>query len=118
MGNLWLKIKVWAKVTIFSLIALYILLFIYNNAGQEVDLWYWFKHSYKGSALLLASIAFVSGVVGTLLVRTMIRTVRQIKDVNERARTVRLEREMIEMKSKAAKLQTRPDTGPAPSETP
>jgi lysylphosphatidylglycerol synthetase-like protein (DUF2156 family) len=115
MGNLWLKIKVWAKVILFSLVALYVLLFIYNNSGKEVDLWYWFNHSYKGSALLLAAIAFVIGVVGTLLVRTIIRTVRQIRDVNDRTRALRLEREMMDMKTKAAKLQTRTDSPPPPA---
>lgn len=116
MGDFWLKIKIWTKVILFALIALYALAFFFNNAGTDVKLWFFVNREYTVSVLLLVFLTFVIGVIGTLLVRTTLKTVRQIRDMRVRDRAVRLEREVADMKTKAAMLQTRPDTtsGEAP----
>jgi uncharacterized integral membrane protein len=108
MGGLWLKIKIWTKVVLFALIALYVLLFFFNNAGKDVTLWFFINREYTVSVLLLVFLTFVIGVIGTLLVRTTLRTIRQIREVRVSERAVRLEREVADMKAKAAMLQTRP----------
>ena len=110
MGNLWLKIKVWSKAILFGALLLYILLFVYNNSTQ-VQVWWWFKHKIEGSTLLLLAVAYIAGVISAILVRTTIRTVRQVQELRDRSRIDRLERETAEQRAKAARLQTKPPTG-------
>lgn len=107
MGDLWLKMKIWTKAILFGLIALYVLLFFFNNAGKNVTLWLFVNREHTISVLLLVFLTFIIGVIGTLLVRTTLKTVRQIRDMRVRERAVRLEREVADMKTKAAMLQTR-----------
>jgi uncharacterized integral membrane protein len=118
MNGLWLKIKIWTKAILFGVIALYVLVFFYKNAGKDVTLWYFFGREYPISVLLLVFLTFVIGVIGTLLVRTTLKTVRQIRDVRVRERAVRLEREVADMKAKAAMLQTRTDGSASPTSEP
>src|SRR3954471_4835153 len=107
MGEMWLKIWVWIKGILFALLAFYAILFAYNNSG-EAKLWWWFHHTWQSSTLLMMAISFFAGAIATVLFGTTLRTMRQIKDLRSRSRTDRLEREMADMKSKAAMLQTRP----------
>jgi hypothetical protein len=123
MGNLWLKIWVWTKVTVFGLIALYLLAFIFKNSDRTAEIWYWFfKPSYKVTILFFTFFVFMSGVISTILVHTTVRTIRQIRLVQNRSRSEKLEREVADMRSKAAMLQTRPASAPGfpvePIETP
>jgi hypothetical protein len=117
MGNLWLKIKIWTKSLVFGALTIYGLLFIFNNSGQEVTFWWWFKREYKTSMLVLIVATFAAGILGTLAVRMTFKTLRQIRELRERNRISTLERETAEMKAKAAMLQTR-TTSSAPSEPP
>lgn len=115
MSSYWLKIWIWIKVSIFSLLAIYLLLFLYNNSDRTTHVWFWFKRDPEVLTLVLAVFSFASGVIGTILVRTTLKTLNQIRDVRKRGRTERLEREVSDMRTKAAKLQTR---GGADVETP
>src|SRR5690349_19719707 len=115
MGNLWLKIRVWTKVTIVTVIALYILLFIYNNSGEDVKFWWWFKHTQTSSVFVLSTVAFVAGAVFAILARTTITTIRQIGELRSRTRTMKLERDLAEQQRKASKLQTRSSSATAPA---
>jgi len=118
MSSMWLKIKIWTKVVIFAVVALYLLLFFLNNYSKEVTFWYWFKREPKQSVLTLVALSFVLGVLATVLVAMMFRTVRQIRELRNKSRTERLEREVADMKAKAAMLQTKasPSTQPAGSD--
>ena len=110
MGSLWLKIKVWTKLLLFALLSVYVLTFIWKNIGPKVDLWVWyFTPSINMSVLLLALVSFLIGVLGTVLSRTTIKTFRQIRQIQERGRTERMQREVEEMKAKAAMLRSRPN---------
>ena len=113
MGNLWLKIKVWTKITVAALIAIYLLIFVLQNGGQKVTFWWWFGHQYEGSMLYLVFFTFLIGGLVTILATTTVRTVRQIKELRNRNRSQKLEREIAEMKTKAAMLQTKPSPGAA-----
>jgi uncharacterized membrane protein YciS (DUF1049 family) len=115
MGNLWLKIKIWTKSILFGALFLYALLFILNNSGQPVKFWYWFKHEYETSMLVLIVVTFLAGVLCAILVRTTFKTLRQVRELRERSRIDRLEREHAEMKAKAAMLQTRTSASSASS---
>jgi uncharacterized integral membrane protein len=119
MGSLWLKIKVWTKVVVFAFVTLYLLTFIFRNSDNPAKFWFWFwKPDLETSILYLVLFSFLAGVLLTLLVRTTWTTVRQIREVRQRARTEKLEREVADMKSKAAMLQTRPAAGAAASAPP
>jgi uncharacterized integral membrane protein len=109
MNNLWLKIKIWTKVSVFSLFILYGLLLIYNNSGEPVLVWVWFGKTYKVPVLLLIFSCLLIGVIATLLVRTVLKTIRQLREMRDRTQADKEARDMADMKSKAAMLQTRPD---------
>ena len=109
MGNLWLKIKVWTKIILFSALALYALLFIAMNGGQEVKLWIWYRTEPERSVLLYMLFAFLTGVIGTILVRTTFRTIGQVRELRARSRTDKAQRQQVEMQTKAGRLQTRPE---------
>jgi hypothetical protein len=110
MNSLWLKIKVWTKVIVFSLLLLYGLLLIYNNSGAPVQVWVWFNTTYRIPVLLLIAATLLVGVGGTLLVRTVLKTIRQLRELRDRSQAEKRERDLASMKSKAAMLQTRPES--------
>ena len=107
MGNLWLKIRIWTKVVVISALVIYVILFTYNNAKEQVTLWYWFGHGPQTNLLLGVLCSVVAGVVGTILARTTVRTIRQVQDLQDRARSQKMDRDMAEIRAKAAMLQTK-----------
>ncbi len=111
MGNLWLKIKVWTKITIAAVIAIYLLTFIIQNGSEKAKFWWWVGHTYDGPMLYLVLFTFIIGAVISLLGLMMFRTVRQVKEIRSRGRSERLERDLNDMKAKAAMLQTKPAAG-------
>jgi uncharacterized membrane protein YciS (DUF1049 family) len=115
MSNLWLRIKIWFKVALVAAVFLYIILFTGKNASKEVQFWYWFNHQPETNLLFLVLCAFVAGVVVSFLVRTTLLTVRQISELQQRARAQRMDRQIADIHSKAAMLQTKPP-GVAPVE--
>jgi len=107
MSNFWLRVKVWTKVTVIVAIALYALIFVSKNYDQPVNLWIFYNRTYHGSVLTLVLLCFGVGVIGTLLAGTTLRTIRQVRDLREKGRVIRMERELAGQRSKAARLQTR-----------
>jgi hypothetical protein len=115
MQNLWLKIKIWTKIAIFSLLVIYLLIFVLENANKELIIWWWFNKEIKTSALELIPAMLLAGVLGTLVVRMAFRAVKQIRDLRHRNAEAQLQRDVHDLKTKASKLQTRPeppDTAP------
>ena len=108
MANLWLKIKIWTKVTLFAFLAFYILVFVVKNGDRQSKFWYWFGRDYDVPLLFLVLFAFLSGCLTAILLSTTFRTIRQVKELRARSRSERLEREVEDMKTKAAMLQTKP----------
>jgi uncharacterized integral membrane protein len=109
MNNLWLKIKVWTKIAIIAFIVIYLITFIAKNSAFKAEVWFFFfKQPYEVPLLYLIFFVFLAGVIGTILVRTTFKTIKQITDLRERSRHEKLEREMADMKAKASRLQTRP----------
>jgi len=107
---MWIKIKNWTKGIIFALGVIYAAIFVYNNSGSPVSFWWWFGHTPQTTVFYLAAFAFAAGVIFTLLVRMMWGTVRQFRKMGASNRTEKLEREMADMKAKAAMLQSKPTT--------
>jgi uncharacterized membrane protein len=118
MTNVWLKVKIWFKLILFGLIAVYILLFLFKNYDTRVTVWLWFGETgtYTSSILALVFAVFVLSVIGTLLISTIWRTVRQIREASARSRTQKLEKAIAEMNAKAAKLQIRPEATDTPQQ--
>ena len=116
--NLWVKIKVWTKITVFALVALYLMIFVIKNADQNVNFWYW--HTGTWPLLAFTFFTFMAGVIVALLVRTTWKTIAQIRDMRTRSAGDRAQRELADMKAKAAMLQTKPspDTSPTPPPNP
>ena len=107
MGDLWLKIRVWTKVGIVFALFVYAAVFVYQNSARPVRPWFWFGREPDTSVLVLVLCAFLLGVVGTVLFRTTMKTLRQIRHLQERTRAERMEREMAAMRAKAAMLRSR-----------
>jgi hypothetical protein len=118
VGSLWLKIKVWTKVVVFFGLLLYSGLFIVMNSARPVKPWFWFGRDPDTSVLILVLCAFLTGVVGTILLRTTFKTLRQVREMRERGRADRLQREMEQMKAKASRLRSRPVAGEADTVAP
>jgi uncharacterized integral membrane protein len=111
MNNVWDKIKLWTKITICTIVSVYLLVFIIKNMGPDVTFWYWYNRQIQASMLFLIACAFIAGVIMTVLARMMFRTARQISVMRNSARTEKLEREVADMKAKAAMLQTKAAPG-------
>jgi hypothetical protein len=111
MGKFWLKLWIWTKVLLFSMLLIYSLLFITSNHSNTAKVWVWPYRELTSSTLNVALFAFLAGVIGTILVRTTFKTVRQIRDVQDRTRHEKLQREVEDMKAKASMLRPKP---PAP----
>ena len=118
MDNLWLKIKFWTKLSITGLVVIYIAFFVGKNSDRTAHFWYWYGRDYTINILVLAGFAFLAGIVATLLVRTTFKTLRQFHSMRSRMRTERMERELADMKTKAAMLQTKSAAPPAPPAPP
>ena len=111
MNNLWLKIKVWSKIIFAVFIVTYLVTFVAKNSAATAEVWFFFfKTPYTVPLLYLIFFVFLAGVIGTILVRTTFKTINQVAELRTRNRQERLEREMADMKAKAARLQTRPAT--------
>ena len=117
MGNLWLKIKIWFKVTAVALLVIYVIAFTAKNSSKSVEFWYWYNHTLDTTLLVLALCAFLAGVIGTLLFRTMLRTLHQVQELKERSRSQKIDRQIADIHSKAAMLQTKPPASTESSQT-
>lgn len=106
MGNFALKLWVWTKITVFVLLIIFALVFIYENKDREVVVWLWGDRHWTVLPVLFFSCLF--SVVGTLLVRTTFRTIRQIQDLKARTHAEQMAKDLADMKAKAARLQTKP----------
>ena len=116
MTNLWLKLRVWTKVIVVLALFLYAIVFVYQNSARPVKPWFWFGREPDTSVLVLVLCAFLLGVIGTVLFRTTFKTIRQIRNLAERTRSERLEREVADMRAKAAMLRSRAPAEPGPSD--
>jgi len=110
MSDIWIRIKFWIKTTLISVLAVYTCLFIYNNTGvsRQVTFWWWFHQEPQTSVFLLALISFIAGVFSTLLIRTTFTTMKQWRIM----KAAKAQRELAEMQTKAARLQTRAPAAP------
>jgi uncharacterized integral membrane protein len=115
MNEIWLSIKSWTQRLILAALVIYAGVFVYKNR-QPVSFWYWYHHSRSTTVFVLTAGAFAAGMIFMLLLSTALKTLRQIRDLRARGRNEKMERELADMKAKAAMLQTRPATVQTPSQ--
>jgi uncharacterized integral membrane protein len=111
MQNLWLKIKIWTKITVFTALFIYVILFLANNANKNLTVWYWINEEYPTTVVRLILITLLAGVAGTLLVGTVTRTLRQIRELRTRSHMAQMQQDVAHLKSRAGMLQTKPLPG-------
>lgn len=112
MSTTWLKIKVWTKVVVGGLVLLYLLIFVLNNSNKDVAFWYWFGHEWNTSLLYFTFFTVVGGVLAGILLGTVRKTLAQVRELRKRTEQERKDRQLKELQSKAAMLQTRPEPLP------
>ena len=122
MKGFFLRTWLWIKATLLAAVLLYLALFVFNN-NRRVEVWIWFGPKTDVSLLGLISTLLATGVVLTLLIKTVFTTIRQLQQARAKARTARLEREVAEMRAKADMLQKREAASsfsptPAPTTSP
>ncbi|HWE02669.1 MAG TPA: hypothetical protein VG326_09695 [Tepidisphaeraceae bacterium] len=108
MGKFWMKIWVWIKVIVFACLAIYVIAFaVFNH--EHANFWVWpGKPPIITTTIVLAFWSFIAGVLATLLIRTSFKTMRQIRDLQDRGRHEKMQRDLDEVKAKAAMLRSRP----------
>lgn len=109
MSNFWLKIRIWTKTVLYVALLLYALLFFFNNTA-DVTIWYWFNKSFTGATWWVMLFVFGGGAIAALLIRTIFKTIHQIRELKNRNQTSKMQRELDEMKTKASMLQTKPSS--------
>ena len=107
MGKFWLKVWIGTKIIVFALVFFYILAFAIKN-DKDATIWVSYNKTIPTTTLMLATVAFLAGVICTILARTIVVTLRQFRQVKERNRHEKLHRDVEEMKAKASLLQPRP----------
>jgi hypothetical protein len=109
---MWEKLKFWTRVTLFGALALYLLIVMILNWGLVVDgkLRLVFTEFEKPRVLLVLVVTAVLSVFAWWLIRTIFKTLHQLRSLRERSRTAKLEKEVAEMKAKASMLNTRETT--------
>jgi uncharacterized integral membrane protein len=104
MGKIW----IWTKIVAFALILTYIIIFCSINHAHDADVWVFYNRVIQGTVLSVAACSFIAGVLATVFIRTTVVTLRQFREMKERNRAEKLNRDVAELKSKAAMLQPRP----------
>ena len=114
MANTWLKIKMWTRLTLISAVILYLLLFIFKNRNNDIKIDFVFKEYTDLNILLVVLFTAIFSIFGWWLLKTVLRALRQIKEINRKGKMERLEREHSDMIAKASKLQTRTEPAQPP----
>jgi uncharacterized integral membrane protein len=117
MSDLWLKIKLWTKVIVTSAVALYFLIFLGQNHGHPVDVWFWFSDVFHTSVLRLIFYVFVGGIVTAFMTQTTVKTLYQFRTLRAKAATARAEQQLADLKAQQAAAQTS-STDPAKRSNP
>lgn len=121
----WNKAWVWTKLTFLAATVLLIVIFIVRNYDAEVEPAVSLVFvTYKRPRLLIVLLLTVAvSIFGWWMMKVVYRTMRQLRHASDRSRTERLEREMADMKAKAAMLRTSEagaaggDTRPPPGDS-
>ena len=109
MSSIWQKLWFYTRITFLSLIGIFVIVFILLNlqAVIEPKVSLVFTSYDRPRLLVVLFLTSFLSILGWWLTWTIVRTVRQIRDGRDRAKVERLQREVDDMKLKAARLQTK-----------
>lgn len=111
MQSFWQTVWFYFKVVLITLIGINVVLFVIANLSAVVEPGInlnFFRNYDRPSLLFVLLITSAISIFGWWLFWTVLTTLRQLRSARDRARTSRLEREVADMKTKAAMLQTKP----------
>jgi hypothetical protein len=113
MNSTWQKFLDGLKLVLMVVLAVHVILFIILNISAVVDtrLSLIYKSYDRPNFLLVMLLTSVISILGFSLFRASYKAIRRMSDKSTRASVVRHEREIAEMKAKAAMLQTKPAGG-------
>jgi amino acid transporter len=117
MNNVWLKFKVWTKVVLVTLALVYVISFSVKNSEPQAKATFWYFYNspvmetqtLETSTFKLVAGSFVAGILVTLLARTTFRTIAQIRELRARQAAEARDRDIEQIRSKAAMLRVKPD---------
>ena len=122
MASVISKIKNWIRVGISFLVAVFVITFVAMNLTAVVEPklvvipFVWSVE--RANVLIVLLLTSVLSIFGWWLFRMTFRTLRQLRESQLKSRTARLEKEMLDMKTKAGMLQTRENGAPVPAPAP
>ena len=105
MATLWLKIRIWFKVVLSVALTIFVAVFIYKNSENRAQVWLF--HEINKPILWVLGLTIIFSVVGTMLVGTAFKTMRQIRELRHKTQLDNLQKDLTERQAKAAMLQTR-----------
>ena len=110
MNGFWQKFLAAVKSVVLGLLVIHLILFVVLNISAVVDtrLSLIYKSFDRPNFLLVMLLTSILSIFGWWLFRTSLKTLRQMNESKSHSRTLKLERDMAEIKSKAAMLQTNP----------
>src|SRR2546423_9448341 len=113
MVNTWMKIKVWTRFILIGALVLYLIGFVLLNrhAVIDKDLDFVFKTYERPNALLVLLLTAIFSIFGWWLIRTVFKTVRQLREVRRRGDLQRVEREKPRIVGQGARAEERPVGG-------
>ncbi|MGE5610900.1 MAG: hypothetical protein ACM359_16740 [Bacillota bacterium] len=113
MNDRLLKIRIWTKAILLLLLGILLmtLLLLNMNAVIEPRLHLLFTQYDRPNLLLVLLVTSFLSLIAGLLIRTIVTTVRELREVRIRSRTAGLEREIADLK-RTAPPETKPRTAP------
>jgi ABC-type Fe3+ transport system permease subunit len=87
MGELWRKMWIWIRISVWVAIVIYLVAFVVENHGREAIFWVFPYKTLETTSLTLSLLAFIAGIIATLLIQTTVRTLRHLRDASNRSST-------------------------------
>ena len=113
MNTFWQKFLAGLRLVVLAILLIHIVLFVILNISAVVDtrLSLIYKAYDRPNFLLVMLLTSIISIFGWWLLRTTLKTMRQFSNSRTRSRTTKLERDMADIRTKAAMLQTKPTPG-------
>jgi hypothetical protein len=110
MNGFWQKFLAACKLVLLVVLGIHVVLFVVLNISAVVDtrLSLIYRSFDRPNFLLVMVMTSVISIFGWWLFWTTYKTIRQVNESRTRSRVAKTEREIADMKAKAAMLQTKP----------
>lgn len=108
MQSFWQRVWFYTRIVLISFIAVNVVIFVVLNLSAVVEpaiRLNFFRTYDRPNLLVVLLMTALTSILGWWLFWTIFRTVRQLREARNRARVDRLQRDLDDMKVKAARLQ-------------